>query len=725
MQTAYLDTIVADIGIRLENMQFSYRFTDGNGQDAILEYLPNESGWQAVPNKHNSLIETADRMVALPGGMASAHAFYSLLENILRNSIKYGTMRNPENEKYQLKIHLSLDNMNSNTYTLIISDNYSVAGPKNPSDNPLWKKLQRKLERPFVSPEGRKEISDLGLIEMQACAQMLCIPGLDSPPGDPSVPSSAESPSSQPKQSSLRIVQPMKDDEPLKYQLFLQRPFFLLLVSSYSKGSEDGMMLSVEQLSKATLNNNWPYFMVADGNHIQSLLQAGQRLPAEDLDLPYRSYILCNDESLREMLSDASVDLPRGLSRRVFCDPDAYKVIFSADTSPQEACLRAYEVWIRHWKNLPCVEHWDLWIGLERAERQVHHVWQERLQKLHARKSSPIRVAVRSFHNTSVQIVTGSHVDLVLDQQSESGYWNTERSNPIAKKRAFVFDNHGNCFPEVYDVGKDSNVNRATRFYQNFSGSLTPKLFRALSNPPQDDFSFAFFIYSLVESCITNVAIVDERFAWSLMEASSSESGEQDFCNRLASYNKIGIYPVFRFRKEGSMKGYYNTDHMKMLKRCLMGGTKPLEENPTKEILKDEGLTFDKSNNACLRVLCVNDIGPILSSSGNADDEIGIDILLIHEGSLDLLASGHNEWADVDSASRSEQLRNLYALFPAIIRTSGRGRLSKYLERHWPFIEFSQVSTALLTSRNKLTLVRSLLSVQVDEHQRPSSNPAP
>ena len=725
VQTAYLDTIVADIGIRLENMQFSYRFTDGNGQDAIFEYFPNESRWKAVLNKHNTLDETADRMVSLPGGMASAHAFYSLLENILRNSIKYGTMRNRETEKYQIEINLCLDKKSSNTYTLIISDNYSGAGPKNPSDNPLWEKLQRKLERPFVSPEGRKEISDLGLIEMQACAQMLCMPGLDSPPGDPFVLSSAESPSSQPKQSSLRIVKPTKDDEPLKYQLCLQRPFFLLLISRHLKGSEDGMMLSVEQLSKTILNNNWPYFTVADANHIQSLLQAGQRLLAEELDLPYRSFILCNDENLKKTLSDASVDLPRGLRRRVFLDPDAYEVIFSPDTSSQEACLRAYEVWIRHWKNLPSDEHWDLWIGLEREERQVNQVWQERLQKLHDRQSSPLRVAVRSFHNTSVQTVPASHADLVPDQKSESGYWNNERSIPIAKKRAFVFDNHGNCFPEVYDVGKDANVNRATRFYQNFSGALTPKLFRALSNPPQDDFSFAFFIYSLVESCITNVAIVDERFAWSLMEASGSESSEQDFCNRLASYNKIGIYPVFRFRKNGSTKGYYNTVHQKMLKGCLMGGKKPLEENPTKEVLEYEGLTFDESNNAGLRVLCVNDTGPILFDSGNADDGIGIDILLIHEGSLDLLASGHNEWADVDSASRSEQLRNLYDLFPAIIRTSGRGRLSKYLERHWPFIEFSQVSTALLTSRNKLTLVRSLLSVQVAEHQRPSSNPAP
>jgi hypothetical protein len=89
------------------------------------------------------------------------------------------------------------------------------------------------------------------------------------------------------------------------------------------------------------------------------------------------------------------------------------------------------------------------------------------------------------------------------------------------------------------------------------------------------------------------------------------------------------------------------------------------------------------------------------------------DVILIHEGAMDILTDqmGVN-WVGVDNVDQDEhsrQLQALYQLAPIIIRTSGRGRKSKLLGEHLPFIEFGQVSSSLLTARNKFALVRGLL----------------
>jgi hypothetical protein len=79
---------------------------------------------------------------------------------------------------------------------------------------------------------------------------------------------------------------------------------------------------------------------------------------------------------------------------------------------------------------------------------------------------------------------------------------------------------------------------------------------------------------------------------------------------------------------------------------------------------------------------------------------------------MDILTAQQVEWVDLTDAqsdAHGKQLQALYELAPMIIRTSGRGRKSSWLGEHLPFIEFGQVSSGLLTARNKFSLVRGLL----------------
>ena len=95
-------------------------------------------------------------------------------------------------------------------------------------------------------------------------------------------------------------------------------------------------------------------------------------------------------------------------------------------------------------------------------------------------------------------------------------------------------------------------------------------------------------------------------------------------------------------------------------------------------------------------------------------DFLDCDILLIHEGALDLLTDKQGvNWEN------DEGLASLFQLASAVVRTSGRGRTSKHLGEHLPFIEFGEVSSALLTSRNKFSLVRGLLGSAGHEKMKP------
>jgi hypothetical protein len=288
-------------------------------------------------------------------------------------------------------------------------------------------------------------------------------------------------------------------------------------------------------------------------------------------------------------------------------------------------------------------------------------------------------------------------------------------------KNTLVFDNHGNCFPEAYRLQKATSLQKSTRFYQKLSGSVSPDLFRMLSRPPQDKFSFRFFIYSLVESCLTNVVVVDERLAWSLVEGYGIDEPNCNFAQDLLEHQKAGIFPVFRFRQgetpnaenatadEDQSIGFYNSVHKDRLDECL---------GASRSTLQNEGISFAATANGS------SSLGLITPSGSNPGEAVGFeilpdikdaDVILIHEGAMDILTDQMGvKWVGIDKVEEhkkqhEKQLQALYQLAPIIIRTSGRGRKSKLLGEHLPFIEFGQVSSSLLTARNKFALVRGLL----------------
>jgi hypothetical protein len=303
----------------------------------------------------------------------------------------------------------------------------------------------------------------------------------------------------------------------------------------------------------------------------------------------------------------------------------------------------------------------------------------------------------------------GKASDLSPAQQ----YWKKEREKDRTSKNALLFDNHGNCFPEAYEFEKATSLAMSTRFYQKLSGAVSPELFRMLSRPPKEKFMFRFFIYSLLEASLTDVGVVDERLAWSLVEGAGSDHANDRFAEDLLEHQKAGIFPVFRFRhyedNQDEDVGHYTLMHKERLEKSVKLG-RDNQVDQERNVLSGEGITFAKNGQSGSEI---NLITPCAKSSdGELFEflEFNPDVILIHEGAMDILTAQRVKWVDQsDKPNHKKQLQALYDLAPMIIRTSGRGRKSSWLGEHLPFIEFGQVSSGLLTARNKFSLVRGLL----------------
>lgn len=778
-QTAYLDNVVADVGLRRENMQFFVEIEDKpigeNHKPSTVtfvamwkpisrlgtlsspsdqEYLPLEVVWaehsdNSIENG-NSLhtIESFDVMVGLPGGMVAAHAFYSLLENIIRNSAKYGRRNQQKQEAgntYNLTIQLKRaifhagDSTESNQshYRICIRDNYSLALDSRTEDRDKqpWYLLQKKLEKSFVKDNGEPQTEDLGMMEMQACAQLLCKPAENGYPGDRDPHVSEHEPKSSNSFNLWTTYHANQSDEdtPLSYNLTLNMPILLGCLTGQKGPDRSGLLFSSPKLEN--LLSHPPFVMVIDGEWLKNNHKLPNQISECRESLPYRILVINNVPSVE---SQASHDSPpqelESLRGVQYCkDCALYEEIFLAkndnENDEMETILSAYRAWLLAWKPPPDDEQWHLWLGLEREERQVKEAWGH-ANNYFTKDDKLVRLIVKAYSTGKSVFAIDSFRQFYtgyLDEQDQSqinlslkDYWETERKGNGKPKKALLFDNHGNCFPEAYGVEKEASLENSTRFYQKLSGTVSPDLFRMLSRPPKDKFGFCFFIYSLVEACLANVVVVDERMAWSLVEGRGGDRANDRFAEDLLEHQKAGIFPVFRFRQEeaDSDVGYYTLVHKERLVKSMTIAQNG-HGHQFSQVLKSEGITFVKpdastriranpkpSQSRLLIITVAKSEGSVITFKSG---EIKPDVILIHEGAMDILTSQQRvEWEDVTHKEHQEQLQALYQLAP-VVRTSGRGRKSRLLGEHLPFIEFGQVSSALLTARNKFSLVRGLL----------------
>jgi hypothetical protein len=756
LQAAYLDNLVADVGLRMDNMEFWVQIKR-NGDDHFksfkAKHKPPSSGvplasaraqgndidWEYCSSTNENITkkyttDDVDVLVGLPGGLIAAHAFYSLLENIIRNSAKYGIgnqSQQTQGEKSVYRLTVSLEYTadlkapDKPYYLIQIYDNYGLA--LDPLDRERkkqpWVYLQEKLENGFVKANSEPQTEGLGMLEMQACAQLLCKPDGDIYPGER--PEHVSEHSREIANSfNLWTSEPRSETRSsevsyLVYNLTLNMPVLVGCLTNRKCLSKSGLLACDSEHSK--LLNNPPFILVVDGEWIKVNLEL-ERAIAQDRDyLPYRILIL-DKGSGESNASAGGIAHDYGLRGAVtLSDCTLLESISKAesDEATKEIILSVYREWLLNWKPRPNDKPWDLWIGLEREAKQVEEAWGD-VNKYLNEDNRLLRLMVQSYSAGERGFATESIQQVYTEDCKASDlspaqqYWKDEREKGRNSKKALLFDNHGNCFPEAYEFEKATSLAMSTRFYQKLSGAVSPELFRMLSRPPKEKFMYRFFIYSLLEASLTDVGVVDERLAWSLVEGTGGDQANDRFAEDLLEHQKAGIFPVFRFRHHGAKEevGHYTLVHKERFEKSMKLGRANQVVQAKKDLLNGEGITFAINGQSGSKIDLITPCGHDGDGGSFELFQIKPDVILIHEGAMDILTAQQVEWVALTDEQRDahgKQLQALYELAPMIIRTSGRGRKSSWLGEHLPFIEFGQVSSGLLTARNKFSLVRGLL----------------
>ena len=115
-----------------------------------------------------------DVLVAIPGGIVGYHAIFMILENIIRNSAKYGFGKLRENYPKNLEIHIELEEFEGEDFVEVrIWDNFSL---NEETEKPLHELINENLIRPFIDPKTGEIINEnLGLAEMRIASGFLNI----------------------------------------------------------------------------------------------------------------------------------------------------------------------------------------------------------------------------------------------------------------------------------------------------------------------------------------------------------------------------------------------------------------------------------------------------------------------------------------------------------------------------------------------------------------------
>ena len=395
-----------------------------------------------------------------------------------------------------------------------------------------------------------------------------------------------------------------------------------------------------------------------------------------------------------------------------FSGSDAGHAKFLGASGWDAVLLMLYHHWLIAFKGVPDGNAWKLVIGFERSRKQVADRWEVPLSRFDAASQRKLKLKDTGGgldDGVSVEVhVCGKVVELVGGKKktvpwpegplsSKSACHFTEEhittgdnnnTGAFARRQAYVvFDNHGKAISGLTGQALDYGV----RCIHEFSGSENVSLFQALESPPKEPFSFAWFIYSLLESTLLTVAIIDERVAGAALVP-----------DMLRELTRARTFPAFSLRPDykGSRIWLDPGSENKLSDKPLFA-IRRLEELlcegvfatalPAEMMLAYQTKTDERQVSKPTKAV-------------SRDHPIGeLDAVVIHEGVVDMIHNS-NAW------SEKKEL-GLFSLAPRVIRTSGRGAQARHLSPALPFMEFSELSETTYRVLNKYSLGKAVLGV--------------
>jgi hypothetical protein len=761
-QSVLLNTLLSDNGYTADHLDFIV--TLGS---VIITFNGTAKDHQI---RHADFIERGkchDVLVAIPGGMVGRHAFYAFLENFMRNAAKYGAhsrTRAGIAGKERFEIHLDLreirkrqgavsssdgvttDRQTDSCYALTIRDNLS-ADP----DGAAVDRVRLFLNETIIDEKDKPRTEGHGIQEMKVCAQFLAGGETDALvfPKDQELTDDggclgaaykaySETARTKITEKNSLICHPHPlgesfnlGDKALAYSILFQQPRLLGIVQ-YGVFAEcparaaDKEPTVVFYDSITGLSEKPAYFGLVKIDSSQ-VVPALEEIAKCHTALPYRLMLVVDGKDANKV-TDLRKEVAQwqnersaawyqkrqdGTSTEYFPLPtrrvhviecgDLFRMTGQSESAQlRNLTIRIYDKWLEAFKgaelqgrtssvdtnSVPSAPKWNLAIGFQRTMKAVLSKWNLGGNDAINLGFDPQSTQISLYLFFNPENTGNGEVNCASNESLGKVKFEGESS---LRATLLALDNHGQCIANEDTKGRGETG--SIPVYHAFSGSQQVDLFQLLDSPPTDQFSRSFLVYSVAEALLTKVVIVDERVAEACIEEASGKP--KAFGVKLREKQRAGIFPLYSIttRKEGP-------------RHLLLEAARVAVENVWSN--KPEGLYLAGTSSVEpampeIRSATLDSNGQpreVLMSSIN---ELP-DFIVIHEGVTDSLKS-KNHWIKGDHQS-------LYAICPAVVRTSGRGSISRDLGEELPFYEFSELSDFTYRQMNKVALARGLLALR-------------
>jgi hypothetical protein len=159
-QFGLIDSLCKNDGYDYNNIRLVVYI--GQNNENLLAVKPDTS--PPEPTFSVEEINTRDTLLKIPGGLSGMHAFFLILENIMRNAVKYGDRNG--NKKLMLKIVLEENPDNSSFYKVSVWDNLSNRIDK-------IDEINQGIKEALITETSETRPLNWGLAEMRLAAAYL------------------------------------------------------------------------------------------------------------------------------------------------------------------------------------------------------------------------------------------------------------------------------------------------------------------------------------------------------------------------------------------------------------------------------------------------------------------------------------------------------------------------------------------------------------------------
>ncbi len=125
----------------------------------------------SITYKSCTITPSSDIIVALPNDIYSCHAFYIIIENIIRNACKHSRIIRNENDKLEFTIDIS--DYNNEYYSISITDNLGERNNVTRQSSNFIGGLREFVHKNILSENNQLREGGWGFLEMKICAAYL------------------------------------------------------------------------------------------------------------------------------------------------------------------------------------------------------------------------------------------------------------------------------------------------------------------------------------------------------------------------------------------------------------------------------------------------------------------------------------------------------------------------------------------------------------------------